>query len=264
MKSIDIKETHELLFELATVVSDIAKLHNIPFFMVGGTMLGAVRHKGFIPWDDDMDFGVIYDHYFDFINILRTELPNRYRCLTYDDESPMLSFFFKVEDTLTVIDDPCIDLPIGKKLGLCIDVFPIVSCKESDMHSFNSKVRNYIATTARIYNQSPEPTFLKTLFKKILRVICPFSSAYFGNKVKSLLDNVDPGEAYCNVASPQFWKIAWPKRVFDELSLYEFESGGFLGPKDFDYYLSACYKNYMQLPPKEKQRIHASNAYIKD
>lgn len=97
MKNIDIHENHSLLLNLAVAVADIAKKHNIPFFMVGGTMLGAIRHKGFIPWDDDMDFGVTYDHYFKFIDILRHELPERYRCLTYDDDTPMLSFFSKLK-----------------------------------------------------------------------------------------------------------------------------------------------------------------------
>lgn len=264
MRNIDIQENHSLLLNLGVVVADIARKNNIPFFMVGGTMLGAIRHKGFIPWDDDMDFGVTYDHYFEFIDILRKELPNRYRCLTYDDDSPMLSFFFKVEDTTTVLDDPCIDLPLSKKIGLSIDIFPIISCTETDMHNFNVKVRNYIATNARIYNQSPSPTFLKTMTKKVLRVLCPFGTTYFGNKVKTMLDSVKPGDSYCNVASPQFWKIAWPKETFDDLCMYEFESASFLGPKDFDFYLSTCYKNYMQLPPKEKQRVHASNAFVKD
>lgn len=162
-----------------------------------------------------------------------------------------------------MIDDPCIDLPLSKKLGLSIDIFPIVSCEESDMHNFNGKVRNLIANNARIYNQSPAPTFLKTISKKVLRALCPFSTTYFGNKVKALLDSVKPGESYCNVASPQFWRIAWPKSTFDDLCPYDFESASFLGPKDYNFYLSKCYKNYMQLPPKEKQRVHAQNAYLK-
>ena len=96
MKQISLKESQSILLEMAKVVRDIASQHGIPLFMVGGTMLGAIRHKGFIPWDDDMDFGVTYDHYFELINLLKAELPERYRCLYYEDNSPVKSFFFKV------------------------------------------------------------------------------------------------------------------------------------------------------------------------
>ena len=77
MIQVTLKESQRVLLELAKVVCEIAERHEIHVFMVGGTMLGAIRHKGFIPWDDDMDFGVTYNHYFELIDILKKELPIR-------------------------------------------------------------------------------------------------------------------------------------------------------------------------------------------
>ena len=69
---------------IATIVDELCEKHGIPLYMISGTMLGAVRHKGFIPWDDDMDFAVPYQYYPELISMLNKELPEGLRCLTYD------------------------------------------------------------------------------------------------------------------------------------------------------------------------------------
>lgn len=262
MKQISLKETQSILLELAKVVRDIASQHGIPFFMVGGTMLGAIRHKGFIPWDDDMDFGVTYDHYFELINILKAELPERYRCLYYEDDSPVKFFFFKVEDTKTVVDDPCIDLPITEKLGLSIDVFPIVSCTEEQGEEMTECIQTILKKgQMRVIPQNA--SWRKKLTKRVLAFFMGGSNLKEKRKVKEILDATPAGDRYCNVASPHFWRIIWPKSTFDELEEFPFENTSFLGPKDYDAYLSRCYKKYMELPPEDKRRTHLLGIYLR-
>lgn len=262
MEKINLKQSQGLLLEIAKVVDDICDRHNIPFFMVGGTMLGAVRHKGFIPWDDDMDFGVTYDHYFELIEILKKELPERYRCLYYEDDSPVNSFFFKVEDANTLIDDPCIDLPLEKKIGLSIDIFPIVSCAEENGVVITEKVQNILKKgKMRVVPQNA--SWHKKFAKKVLIFFMGGNNLREKRKVKKLLDSIPAGDRYCNVSSPQFWRVIWPKATFDELDQYPFENTFFIGPKDYDAYLSRCYKNYMELPPENKRRAHLLSTYLK-
>jgi len=249
-----------MLLDLARVVRDIANQHKIPFFMVGGTMLGAIRHKGFIPWDDDMDFGVTYDHYFELIKILKTELPERYRCLYYEDDSPVKSFFFKVEDTLTVVDDPCVDLPLANKLGLSIDIFPIVSCTEEQGGEMTERIQKILKKgKMRVIPQNA--SWKKKMAKKIIVFFIGNNNLKEKRKIKKILDSVPAGDKYCNVSSPQFWRIIWPKSTFDELEEFPFADTYFLGPKDFDVYLSRCYKKYMELPPENKRRTHLLNTF---
>ena len=262
MKQISLKETQSILLELAKVVRDIASQHEIPFFMVGGTMLGAIRHKGFIPWDDDMDFGVTYDHYFELINTLKAELPKRYRCLYYEDNSPVTSFFFKVEDTSTIVDNPNYNLPLAKKTGLSIDIFPIVSCTEEQGTEMTKRIQKILNKgQMRVIPQNA--SWKKKMAKKIVMFFEGGNNLKEKRKVKSLLDSLSAGDKYCNVSSPQFWRIIWPKSTFDELEEFPFENTTFLGPKDYDAYLSRCYKNYMELPPEDKRRTHLLDTYLK-
>lgn len=262
MKVLSLKESQSRLLDLAIVVRDIANRHNIPFFMVGGTMLGAIRHKGFIPWDDDMDFGVTYDHFFELIKILKTELPSNYRCLCYEDNSPVHSFFFKVEDSNTIIDDPCLAMPLEEKLGLSIDVFPIVSCNEKEGRVVSNKIRKIWVKERRRKIPQDAPVGVK-IAKRILSLF-DFGNYVKRNRlIKQILDNVSNGDRYCNIVSPQFWAILWPKNTFDDLESYLFEEYSFRGPKDYDSYLSKCYRDYMTLPPKEKRRVHGGNVYLR-
>ena len=73
MRKIDITECHVRLLDMAKAISDVGERHGIPVYMVAGTMLGAIRHGGFIPWNDDTDFAVMYDRYWEFARILERE-----------------------------------------------------------------------------------------------------------------------------------------------------------------------------------------------
>ena len=95
MERIDIEEVHSRVLAIAKEFDRICTLHGIPYYMIGGTMLGAIRHKGFIPWDDDMDFGVPIEHYQELINILEKELPYPFRCCTYKNHPAVLFNFLK-------------------------------------------------------------------------------------------------------------------------------------------------------------------------
>jgi lipopolysaccharide cholinephosphotransferase len=168
-----------------------------------------------------------------------------------------------VEDSKTVIDDPWVNLPLENKLGLSIDIFPIVSCTEKEGEEAAIKVQKLIFKE-RIRMVAQNASFLKKFAKRVLGF---FS---FGNylkerrQIKTIIDEMPSGDCFCNIVSPQFWKIIWPKDTFNELDEYVFEDTKLLGPKDYDAYLTRCYKNYMQLPPEEKRRVHALGVYYRN
>jgi len=123
MRAITIDECHHLLLSLASAFDEICRRHQIPYYMIGGTMLGAFRHQGFIPWDDDMDFGVERRYIPQLLQALSDELPSHLKLRTVHNSEHIFSNFFKIEDTRTEIIDHWHDSQMG--LGLTIDVFPL-------------------------------------------------------------------------------------------------------------------------------------------
>ena len=83
---------------LARIFSEICERHHLRYYMVGGTMLGAIRHKGFIPWDDDMDVGMPRPDYERFLEIVRSELPVGYSFLNYKQDDEYLRYFSRIVD----------------------------------------------------------------------------------------------------------------------------------------------------------------------
>lgn len=263
-KNVDIKECQSILLDMAIAVKKVCERHDIPFYMLGGTMLGAIRHKGFIPWDDDMDFGVPYEFYYDLMKLLEDELPERYRPMTYENSDNMFSFFMKVEDKETVVVDVRLDAPIEKQQGLTIDIFPLVSCQKEDFYTIVPKINKVYLLKRKIFIGSTDRKLYKKWTKRILRFIVPFTARDLNRKMKAMIDTILPGEWICNVSSPHFWNKPLPRSYFYPLKYYKFEDTEFLGITHYDEYLSRLYKNYMQLPSKEKQEVHLDNIYYRN
>ena len=263
MKEININECHDKLVNMAAEVEKICSKHNIPFIMVAGTMLGAVRHKGFIPWDDDMDFAVPYEHYERLTKILEKELPSPYRCLTYENSKVMLSSFYKVEDTSTLVDEPVYDLVDEEKPGLSIDIFPLVKCKKEKVKGTIKKIRDIYMLKRRVFIGSTDRKWYKKYLKLLLKTIVPFSALSLNRRIKKLIDNIEPGDYISIPVSPHYWNKLFPQCWFDSVEKYQFGETEFWGPSDYDSYLKSLYKDYMKMPPKEKQIVHSTNVYEK-
>jgi len=260
-KEINLDEVHSILLRMAKVTVEIARNSDISIFMVGGSMLGAVRHKGFVPWDDDMDFGVKYEDYWKLAEILKQQLPDCYKCVTYEDNELYKGFHIKVVDKSTCADLPYYYCPLEEKMGVSLDIFPIVSCKEKEGRKKTVQVFLKRKCAQMIYIKSTEDTWYKRWAKYILRSISPKKQIWFTIKIREIVDSISPGDKYINIVSPQYWKHIFDKDMFDNLRYYTFEDTKFLGLLDYDKYLSSCFGDYMQIPPKAKRNNHASNYY---
>ena len=95
LKKITLAECHKELLHIATAFDQICQKHHIPYYMLGGTMLGAIRHNGFIPWDDDMDFGIPRPYFAQFITLAEQELPPKYKLITSKNSPALKKGFIK-------------------------------------------------------------------------------------------------------------------------------------------------------------------------
>lgn len=113
------------MLEILKSVDAICKKHNIPYWLSSGTLLGAVRHDGFIPWDDDIDIELLREDYLKLLDILPKELPEEYVLQTTDTDSGYVYLYAKVRDTNSYIEEKCVFNKHFEYKGAFIDIFPL-------------------------------------------------------------------------------------------------------------------------------------------
>ena len=261
MTKIDIEEVHSRILNIAEAFDKICTKHDIPYYMLGGTMLGVIRHKGFIPWDDDMDFGVPFEHYNKLISILEEELPHKMRCCTFENSKAVVYPFMKIEDTETCIDDPRVNLPIEEKLGINIDVFPLVACEKYGKDAAHA--RKLLRLQTLLFVDSSDGGNMKRFVKRVLRLATPFGKRYLPKKMLSLLSEMKNGNDIANIFGRWGIKESIDKKWYGTNVRYDFENLSLCGFKEYDKYLTQMYGDYMQLPPVNQQVAHVDYVYIR-
>ena len=257
MRELSIEEIHNLILGIAKEFAHICEVEQIPYYMLGGTMLGAIRHKGFIPWDDDMDFGVPIHYFPRLIEALNQNLGPLYRCCTINNCSSVFFPFIKIEHTGTILDDSQIPLPLEEKIGLNIDVFPLVECAPKDLTIrkiwFFCRLYGFLFTDSRRRGRGVNS------IKHVMRIICPWSKYQVYDYLKELMCHVK-GEGYiANIFGRWKEKEIIPKEWYGNNTLYIFEDALFGGIKEYDKYLKNLYGDYMKLPPIEQRVICHAN-----
>jgi lipopolysaccharide cholinephosphotransferase len=257
----DISEAHQILLNIAKEFDKVCKKNDIPYYMLGGTMLGAVRHKGFIPWDDDMDFGVPRPYYDKLVGALERDLPHPYRCNTYKNNPGVTSAILKIDDSRTIADDPRVRLALDKQIGLNIDIFPLDYCNADDeiLKTIHQKMHTY----QTVYVRNEKRTVWKNAIKILLSAIWPISRVEMLDRIHRKLSEVKAGPILANVfgvwGTREFIPVEW----YGEKVLYPFEDTEFYGIKEFDKYLTKLYGDYMT-PPKGDKHRHLDSFYWKE
>ncbi len=259
MKPINsIDELHSILLEMAKAFHFICEEENIPYYMVGGTLLGAVRHKGFIPWDDDMDFGVPRKYYLSLQNKLREKLPPQYSVLNKEDKI-IVSGYFKIADNRTVHSHKWNEDP-NMQFGVNIDVFPIdyVSKKwKRHFITYLLKIQGY-----KMYDASERPMHKRLMAYLVKALLLAVSRDGIINFIEKYLVESD-GPELTNIYGVYGQRETVPAVFFGKPKLQDFEDTKLYGVECPHDYLKAIYGDYMKLPPKEKQKVHIIDMYWK-
>lgn len=253
MKEIGLKELRDLQLDILQNVHDFCVAHGIHYSLAYGTLLGAIRHKGYIPWDDDIDIAMLRPDYEKFMREYKDEV---YRFCECRLDKDIHIGFGKVEDTRTII----IEAGNTKNLGVTIDVFPIddlCDSYEESVSYFKSFKWNWLIRKAKYR----ELSIVKSWWKRVAVVL--LKTLFLPLSVHELtLKNIQRAKAHVNAQSQYVGLICDPngtmveimeRKIWSEYQLTPFENRQFYAVKDANGYLSHEYGDYMKLPSKEQQ-----------
>lgn len=241
---------------LKSFISVCEKL-NLKYYLLGGTLLGAVRHKGFIPWDDDIDVGMPRADYEIFIKEGQKYLPEEYFIQARSTEPDFHACFAKIRNSKTTfLETPIRHFKVNH--GVFIDIFPLDFCS-SDPKVRKRQKRRINLCTMRIANEFFAPQRRRTLKSGLISLALKLRYPDYRKAVKSKEDIYklcDTGEFLANFGGAWGEKEIVPAEWYAEGCDLEFEGLVVKAPKEYEKWLTQVYGDYMKLPPVEKRVIH--------
>lgn len=244
MEELTIGQVREIQLQILDSIDDFCKRNHLEYSLGGGTLLGAVRHKGYIPWDDDIDIMMPRDHYEIFVENYQNL---DFQCICGYQNSSYRLPFAKVADNHTIL----FERGGNGKIGVNIDVFPIDGLPSDDRmlkkHLFKiNKLRMLI----NYYHADWE---LKIIHKKIISKILPSSLYQRILRKLCIKYNFRDSDLAGAILGVYQEKEIYPRVVFEKYDTITFENRFYQVIAEYDKYLKQHYGDYMQLPPKEKQ-----------
>lgn len=249
---VDIKAVQSILLDIIGTVHNILQQANIPYCMIGGTMLGAMRHGGFIPWDDDIDIGVPRASFKKMKKVLKENLPPFYVLKDRHNLEESWSEILKIEDSRTHVKERTGG---GKtrEHGVFIDIFPL-DLTNSDRTPFLSQ--NWFVEHLLMLEciRTRNDHSLKTLLAKLFSLL--FGQHVFIMSVGRIASFRHSGKFVANYSGAYGMREIFKKEIVGNPTLYQFEGMQLYGVEKPHEYLTKLYGDYMALPPVEKRRIH--------
>ena len=252
-----IEELHRVQLQMLQVVTAICDKYDIEYMLIGGTLLGAIRHDGFIPWDDDVDLGMTRENYDKFATVAPVEFQHNHYFMQTADTDPNFAFsYMKILDTNTYIEEK--NNVNDARKGIFIDIFPFDKVPRQPEIRQAVYNRFKIADTAILlrlgYNVIKTP-FRKDPKDKSLDLFMSVAKLKERRENIMRLYNHEPFHHYKNYASQYAYdKEVLSQRELTELTKHKFENLEVAIPKHYDKILTRMYGDYMELPP-EKNRV---------
>ena len=258
MKELLLSERQEIAFKILCELHDICDKFKINYFLGYGTLIGAIRHQGYIPWDDDIDVWIAIDDYERLLTILARE--SSYKLLNSIDNKDWPAPFSKIYDAQTIERDEESKLDSKITKGVAVDLFPLFSCV--DNKSWIKRITRYRNMSWRMFKLDnglyPHQTIIEKIKYCYLRLQkkIGFDILYWKNKLLREEKSNKKTELVGCPISPYGSKDIYHKRAFEKRTKVVFGGRQFYAPSRWAEVLKHIYGDYMQLPPKEKRISH--------
>lgn len=250
-----LKDLQKSQIEILKEIDSVCKKNNLQYSLYAGTLLGAVRHKGFIPWDDDLDICMSRENYNKFLEIWKDEDHPGFLIQNKENAPGFSQSFTKIRKDHTTFwqkDEPNDQY----HLGIFVDIFPIDRIPNS---FWERKIFQLQCILYQVYTREYAPIYgtgIEKLVTKLLLFLIPKTKR--PNIRRNLLNKITRWNANKSlntiaIETVKTIKTPLPIHLQDEYIYMDFEGQKFMCFKMWDEYLSMKYQDYMQLPPEEER-----------
>lgn len=263
-------ENIELLHKVdLNIVKEVIKVcddNNLIYYMSGGTLLGAVRHQGFIPWDDDIDLAMPRDDYEKFLEIAPDLLPEYLQIINYRTDKSYHYYITRVRNINTKVVEIRID-DESKYTNASIDIFPLDGTPNYVWlrNLYFLRIMYHRAIMSLCYKNSIDRSRKREICEKIFLNFMeklPIEKIFDPYKQKCKIDKLmrkykveNSNNIGCLMGAYRTKQIV-PKSYFGHGAMYAFEDIQLRGPEKYDDYLRQMYGDYLELPPEKSRKIH--------
>lgn len=266
MREVTFEESRKIQLEILLYFDEFCKKHNLHYSLAGGTLLGAIRHKGFIPWDDDIDVFMEREQYVEFLKIYQ----GKYKLIT-NKHPRWYDGYSRLSDDSTVIQ-----WSDGEKYfhGVWMAILPIDNFpSDEEWMNFRKKLEKTRSFGQyKSYYWNNERGFVINSIKMIRRIILSPFLSHNSKKIDAVLSqyNKVTTKRKANISTwfisnkPNKWPQVFDASCFDGYIRVDFEGYSVESMKYPESYLESTYGNWRQLPPvEERVGLHNYKAYYK-
>ena len=255
----DVSEIQQMELGIMEYIHEVCQKIGVKYFLAYGSLIGAVRHQGFIPWDDDMDICMLREDYEKLQDYLITNPDERYEVLSYKNNLNYVYPFMKVQDNHTYLLEE--DVRIDSNMGIYVDIFPVDGYE--DDAKFKNKMTKLIKKRQLSCYTFKGITNTKSVLNSLLRYVSVIIF-YFTNTNKYVAQieelaksrKVSDYEQVDYVIYKDMNKPVWRREWLEQVTTGTFEGKKFTIPKKYHEILTSDYGDYMQLPPVEQRVSH--------